>query len=151
MVASLWRTAAPAPLVAGMDYPSTHAQLMRMFADEAAYESYLERLRWPEGFFCSKCGVFDEPWRTGRGLMCRHCRAQQRVRSGTIFDQTKTPLTTWFVAAWLVTAPKSRMSAKTLERTLGVSYHTAWAMLQRFRVAMVRSERERLRGTVGCR
>ena len=65
-----------------------------------------------------------------------------------MLDATKTPLTTWVTAAWLMTTAKNGLSAKTLERTLGVSYHTAWAMLQRFRVAMVRSERSRLVGEV---
>ncbi len=68
--------------------------------------------------------------------------------AGTIFDKTRTPLTTWFEAAWHVTTAKNGLSAKTLERTLGTHYRAAWTMLQRFRVAMVRSERERLSGVV---
>jgi transposase-like protein len=70
------------------------------------------------------------------------------VTAGTILEKTRTPLTTWFEAAWHLTTSKNGLSAKTLERTLGASYRTAWAMLQRFRVAMVRSERERLSGAV---
>ena len=57
-------------------------------------------------------------------------------------------MTTWFEAAWHLTTAKNGLSAKTLERTLGTSYRVAWTMLQRFRVAMVRSERERLTGGV---
>jgi len=57
-------------------------------------------------------------------------------------------LTTWFDAAWHVTTAKNGLSAKTLERTLGTSYHVAWMMLQRFRVAMVNAERTKLSGTV---
>jgi transposase-like protein len=63
-------------------------------------------------------------------------------------DKTRTPLTTWFEAAWHVTTAKNGMSAKTLERTLGTSYRVAWTMLQRYRVAMVRADRERLSGEV---
>jgi transposase-like protein len=70
------------------------------------------------------------------------------VTAGTLFEKTRTPLTTWFDAAWHVTTAKNGMSAKTLERTLGTSYHVAWMMLQRFRVAMVNSERTKLTGTV---
>jgi transposase-like protein len=70
------------------------------------------------------------------------------VTTGTILEKTRTPLTTWFEAAWHLTTAKNGLSAKTLERTLGTSYRTAWGMLQRFRVAMVRSERERLSGAV---
>ncbi len=71
-----------------------------------------------------------------------------RVRAGTILDKTRTPLTTWFEAAWHVTTAKNGMSAKTLERTLGTRYRVARTMLQRYRVAMVRAERERLSGKV---
>jgi transposase-like protein len=70
------------------------------------------------------------------------------VTAGTILEKTRTPLTTWFEAARLVTTAKNGLSAVMLQRTLGVSYRTAWAMLHRFRVAMVRAERERLGGVV---
>jgi hypothetical protein len=70
------------------------------------------------------------------------------VTTGTILEKTRTPLTTWFEAAWHLTTAKNGLSAKTLERTLGTSYRTAWAMLQRYRVSMVRSEREKLTGIV---
>jgi transposase-like protein len=63
-------------------------------------------------------------------------------------EKTRTPLTTWFEAAWHLTTAKNGFSAKTFERTLGVSYRTAWAMLQRYRISMVRSERSRLVGGV---
>ncbi|CEG50982.1 conserved hypothetical protein [Stutzerimonas xanthomarina] len=81
-------------------------------------------------------------------LVCSSCRHQGTVTAGTLLDKTRTPLTTWFEAAWHVTAAKNGLSAKTLERTLGVRYRVAWTMLQRLRVAMVRSERERLCGAV---
>jgi transposase-like protein len=57
-------------------------------------------------------------------------------------------LTTWFEAAWHVTTAKNGLSAKTLARTLGTRYRVAWTILQRFRVAMVRSERGLLLGNV---
>jgi len=63
-------------------------------------------------------------------------------------DKTRTSLTTWFEAAWHVTTAKNGLSTKTHERTLGTGYRTAWAMLQRFRVAMLRSEREQLSAEV---
>jgi len=65
-----------------------------------------------------------------------------------ILNKTRTPLTTWFEAAWHLTTAKNGLSAKTLERTLGTSYRTAWALLQRYHVTMVRSERELLSGAV---
>ena len=70
------------------------------------------------------------------------------MTAGTIFNKTRTALTTWFEAAWHVTTAKNGMPAKTLERTLGVSYRVAWTMLQRFRVTMVNVERKPLLGEV---
>ena len=57
-------------------------------------------------------------------------------------------MTTWFEAAWHMATAKNGISAKTLERTLGIHYRVAWTMLQRFRIAMVRADRARLSGTV---
>ena len=120
-----------------------------MFPDDAACADYLERLRWPTGFVCSACASTETPWRQTRGrLVCPSCRHQTSTTAGTIFDKTRTPLSTWFEAAWQVATSKNGLSAKTLERTLGRRYRVAWTMLQRFRVAMVRSEPERLSGNV---
>jgi transposase-like protein len=132
-----------------VDYPSTHGDLVAMFPDEAACVAYLERLRFPGEFVCRECGVVEEPWRTtGDRLVCRTCRGETRLRASTVFDKTRTPLMTWFAAAWYLTTAKNGLSAVTLERTLGVSYKVAWMMLQRYRVAMVRAERPRLSGEV---
>ena len=135
--------------IAGRDCPRTYREFAVKFPDELACSTYLEQLRWPRAFACPSCGAEDEPWRQTRGrLVCRRCRHQSSVTTGTILEKTRTPLTTWFEAAWLVTTAKSGLSAKTLERTLGVSYRTAWMMLHRFRVAMVRAERGGLCGLV---
>jgi transposase-like protein len=81
-------------------------------------------------------------------LICSACRHQSTVTAGTIFDKTRTPLTTWFDAAWHMTTAKNGLSAKTLERMMGISYRVAWYMLHRYRVAMVRPSREPLSGEV---
>ena len=132
-----------------LDLPRTYREFVERFSSDAACAAYLEQLRWPTEFCCPACGVLGAPWRQTRGrLVCPTCRHQTSVTAGTILDKTRTPLTTWFEAAWHLTTAKNGLSAKTLERTLGTSYRTAWALLQRYRVAMVRSERERLSGAV---
>jgi len=128
-------------------FPRTYREFVKMFPDDMACAAYMELLRWPDGFICPACKMAGVPWRQTRGrLVCAACRHQTSVRAGTIMDKTRTPLTAWFEAAWHVTTAKNGMSAKTLERTLGVGYRTAWTMLQRYRVAMVRAEREPLSG-----
>lgn len=132
-----------------IEYPHTYREFIEMFPDNAACITYLEKLRWPQGFVCPSCHMAGTPWPMSCGrLLCSACRHQTSVTAGTIFDKTRTPLTTWFEAAWHVTTAKNGLSAKTLEQTLGVRYRVAWTMLQRFRVAMVRAERECLSGEV---
>ena len=137
------------PLKPGLDYPNTYRSFVEMFPDDMACAAYLVKLRWPDGFVCPACKTKAEPWQASRGrLACQICRHQASATAGTIFDKTRTPLTTWFEAAWHVSTAKNGMSAKTLERTLGTQYRVAWTMLQRFRVAMVDAERKQLFGNV---
>jgi len=137
------------PLVAGLDYPKTYRGFVEMFPDNASCAAYLIKLRWPNGFICPACKMPTTPRQGSRGrLTCPLCRNRIYAQAGTIFDKTRTPLTTWFEAAWHISTAKNGMSAKTLERTLGTSYRVAWTMLQRFRVAMVDTARKPLSGTI---
>ena len=122
----------------------------KWFPDNDACLRYLQRLRWPEGFVCPKCGVVGEPYRSTRGrLVCSSCRHQVTVTAGTIFDKTRTPLTSWFAATWYVTNQKNGVSALGLKQVLGLgSYQTAWTMLHKLRRAMVCLGRDRLSGVV---
>jgi len=71
------------------------------------------------------------------------------VTAGTIFHRTRTLLTTWFAAIWLVTSQKNGTSAQNIHDMLGLgSYETAWAWLHKLRRAMVRPDRELLSGLV---
>ena len=131
------------------DYPHTILELERRFSDEAACRAYLYALRWPQGFVCPRCDG-TTAWPMKRGLwLCRGCRHQVSVMAGTVFQNSRLPLTTWFRAMWHMTNQKSGVSALGLQRALGLgSYKTAWAMLHKLRRAMVRPGRDRLRGTV---
>src|ERR1035437_3179373 len=136
--------------VAGSDYPKNWVEFEDWFASDEACSAYLEKLRWPSGFCCPACAVIDTPGRATRGrLSCRACRHQSSVTAGTIFDKTRTSLRVWFAAAWYITSQKQGVSALGLQRVLGLnSYQTAWAMLHRFRRAMVRPDRDMLHGLV---
>jgi hypothetical protein len=136
--------------VAGEHYPRTWTEFETWFATEEDCLRYLERLRWRDGFECPRCGYRQEPYRGSRSrLICRSCHLQCTATSRTIFDKTRTPLKVWLAAAWYITSQKPGVSALGLQRVLGLgSYQTAWTMLHRFRRAMVRPGRERLKGTV---
>jgi len=124
-------------------------ELERRFADDAPCREYLAALRWADGFVCPRCGG-AESWAVRRDLQrCRRCGYESSVMAGTIFQDTKLPLTIWFRAMWHVTSQKHGVSALGLQRVLGLgSYKTAWAMLHKLRRAMVRPGRDGLHGVV---
>jgi transposase-like protein len=135
--------------VGGVDYPRTFQEFRQWFPDDAACAAYLVNLRWPEGFRCPVCSG-DRAWQTSTAhWKCVSCGRKTSVTAGTIFDRTRTPLTTWFVAIWLVTSQKNGSSAKNLHDMLGLgSYQTAWTWLHKLRRAMVRPDRELLTDVV---
>jgi len=134
---------------AGVHYPGNYAAMRAWFPDDAACRDYVDWLRWPTGFRCPSCGCAGS-WDLRRGeRRCAGCRRRVSRIAGTIFQDTRTPLTEWLAAAWQVTTQKNGVSALGLKRVLGLrSYQTAWAMLHRYRSAMVRPGRERLNGDV---
>jgi transposase-like protein len=130
------------------DYPRTQAEFEARFATEAACRRYLTDLRWPDGFRCPSCGG-SKAWPIGDLFECGACGRQTSVTAGTIFQDTRSPLRTWFRAMWWVTGTKTGASALGLQRVLGLgSYQTAWAWLHKLRRAMVRPGRDRLTGHV---
>ncbi len=136
-------------LIAGKDYPRTYREFITMFPDDKSCREFLYKLRGNNNFVCLKCKALSIPCKqTHKRLVCPKYRHQITVTTGTIFDKTRISLTTWLEAAWHITTAKNGMSAKTIEQTLGISYNTAWTMLQRFRVAMIGSQRKKLTGKI---
>ena len=131
-------------------FPKTLREFQSKFAEEEACQRYLAACRWPEGFVCPRCGnrrayelVALRRWQ------CTSCRHQSSLTAGTILHNTKTPLTVWFWAAYLMSTDKRGVSALLLQRQLGLRrYETAWMMLHKFRRAMVNIARVPLRGEV---
>ena len=67
---------------------------------------------------------------------CSSCRRQTSLRSGTVFDNTKLPLTTWLLAMYLLSQSKTNLAALALMRHLGVCYRTAWRLKHKLMQAM---------------
>ncbi len=135
--------------VEGVHYPGSLADIRAWFPDDEACLDYLDWLRWREGFVCPHCQDVVA-WRLPDGRhSCGGCGRRVSVTAGTIFHRTRTPLTVWFEAAWLLTSQKCGASALGLQRVLSLgSYQTAWTMLHRFRRAMVTPGRNKLSGEV---
>ena len=132
------------------DFPITVLDFQQRFGTEEACRAYLFASRWPEGFVCPRCGGRDAGAETARHLwICVACGRQTSITAGTVMHKTRLPLRTWFWGAYLVSTFHPGISAKQLERQLGLGCHeTAWAMLHKLRAAMVAPEREPLKGEV---
>lgn len=133
-----------------IDYPRTFEEMDDWFRTEAGCRDYIRRLRWPDGFVCRHCGAIGEPWVMKRGVFrCRACDGESSLTAGTVFQDTRKPLRTWFLAMWFITSQKNGVSALGLQRVLGLgSYETAWTWMHKLRRAMVRPGRDLLTGEV---
>lgn len=124
------------------------------FQDADKAREYLEAQVWPNGRVCPHCGVIGEHYvlagKSNRpGLYkCADCREPFTVTVGTVFERSKVGLHLWLQAVHLMSASKKGISAKQLERMLGVTYKTAWFMCHRIREAM-KAEPTRLLGGPG--
>ncbi len=130
--------------------PASLREFQRQFATEAACREYLEACRWPDGFQCPRCGHRRAfPLHAWHRRECAACHYQVSLTAGTIFHGTKTPLTLWFWAAYLMTTDKRGISALLFQRQLAIGrYETAWLLLHKLRRAMVNAAREPLYGEV---
>jgi transposase-like protein len=112
-----------------------------IFHDETKALQHLERDRWPNGEpvcpFCESTGITRMGGKTQAGMfLCNVCRQKFTVRTGTVMERSHVPLHKWLLATHLMAASKKGMSAKQMERMLGVTYKTAWFLCHRIREAM---------------
>ena len=121
---------------------STAVHTIPRFTNDNAAREHLEAIRWPNGPVCPHCGGTErnsrlngDSHRSGL-LFCGDCRQQFTVTIGTVFERSKVPLHKWVYASHLMTVSKKGISAKQLERMLGVTYKTAWFIAHRLREAM---------------
>lgn len=114
------------------------------FRDEQAAYDYVEGHLWPSGPVCPHCGNGDQKRITllqGKSTRigtrkCKECRKPFTVKVGTIFEDSKAPMTHWLQAIYLMCSSKKGISARQLQRMLGGSMKTAWFMAHRIRLAM---------------
>jgi len=137
------------PLPPDLPRPRTILDFARMFPDDEACAEYLFRVRWPEGFVCPKCGS-TKGWQLKERpvIECENGH-QISVTAGTAMHRTRTPLMTWFYAAYLMSTLTPGISAVQLQKQLGIKrYETAFQMLHKLRSALVAPGRDKLKGEV---
>jgi ISXO2-like transposase domain/Transposase zinc-ribbon domain len=128
----------------------SEAQFREAYGTEERCRAVVEKLRWPGGFVCPLCGGTEGKWLSTRPkVQCRACRHQASLTAGTVFHATKLPLTSWFLAMWLVATAKNGISSVELGRRLGTKQTNAWALKQKIMAAMTgREDAKRLDGRV---
>ena len=132
----------------GMSIP----EVLRSFGTEAQCAEAVKAARWPDGFRCPRCALGDH-YVVGQGarklFQCNGCRHQTSLTAGSLMEHTKLPLTTWFLAIYLLSQAKTGLSSLALKRQLGVSYPTAWLLHQKINRAMAQQDStHRLSGAV---
>jgi transposase-like protein len=124
-------------------------QLLNFFKDETVCKAYLEQQRWGGTLACPHCGS-AKVYRTNRGYKCgeKECAKKFSVTVGTIFENSKIKLQTWFAAMFLISTSKKGVSSLQLAGQLAITQKTAWFLLHRIREMLKSKTTAKLTGTV---
>jgi transposase len=107
----------------------------RQFPDDAACLEFLVEKLYPTGIYCPTCEKVTKhhPEKGRPSFACQWCGHHEHPLVGTIFENSATSLRLWFYAMYLMASTRCGISAKQLERELGVTYKTAWRMFHKIR------------------
>ena len=117
--------------------------LHEQFPSDDACLDYMFQKQYGALPACLKCGVVSPKFyrvRKRKCYECNDCGYQISPLANTIFHKSETPLTKWFYAIYLFSVGKNGVSAKEIERHLGVTYKTAWRMAKQIRFMMQQSD-----------
>jgi len=116
----------------------TIRQFLERFPDDDSCLDHLMETRYGKRHACAKCGKEANFHRVKarRCYECDFCGYQVYPTAGTPFENTRTPLTDWFHVMFMFCASRNGVSAKEVQRTIGVTYKTAWRMCNQIRQYM---------------
>jgi len=122
---------------------------MEQFPDEESCRSHLRDVREKQGVVCKKCRGEKHYWLKAKGQwQCAGCSFRTTLRSGTVMENSKLPVRTWYIAMAFMTYSKKGISAVELQRQLGHKrYDTVWSLMHKIRQAM--GKRDGLYGPKG--
>lgn len=114
---------------------TTVREFFQRFPDDEACLAHLFNARFGQDYVCTKCKRPGKwyPLKKEKAYSCQWCGHHVHPMVGTIFERSRTPLQLWFYAIYLFTTTRHGVSAKELQRQLGVTYKTAWRMGQLIR------------------
>ncbi|MHB1459386.1 MAG: IS1595 family transposase, partial [Armatimonadota bacterium] len=116
----------------------TIKQFNERFPDNDACLEWLKNYRYPDGIYCKKCREVTKHHKVAsrRSYSCDRCGHHVHPTAGTIYHKSSTSLRDWFYAVFLMANTRMGVSAKHLEREIGVTYKTAWRMFKKIREMM---------------
>jgi transposase-like protein len=128
-------------------------EFMREFPDDSACLDYLWREKFAPDGHTAECPKCQKPrrfhrTRTRASYTCDTCGLHVHPMAGTIFEKSTTSLHLWFYAIYLIASTRCGISAKQLERELGVTYKTAHRMMKKIRTELMGDDGEPLSGDV---
>jgi transposase-like protein len=138
----------------------TFTEFMATFQTNESCREYLVQRRWPDGIKCPRCGTGEHVYRLRTqpfkwecaNVKCRKGHAYRfSVTAGTIFENTKIPLITWFKVLYVMLTSKKGVSSRQVRRQFfgeQSSTRTAWYVGHRLRAAMHDADFRRLMGIV---
>lgn len=116
----------------------TIKNLREEFSTEKQCLDYLFKLKYKETHYCPKCGSYTKFYFIeSKKRYDTSCGHSIYPKKDTIYYKSSTPLTQWFYAIYLFSVSKNGVSAKELERHLGVTYKTAWRIANKIRSLMI--------------
>ena len=108
-------------------------RFMEQFPDDDTCLEWLRNRLYPQKIYCQVCRMPRKHHRIANRKVygCDYCGHQISPTANTIFHKSRTSLRLWFYAIYLMSSTRCGISAKQLERELGVTYKTAWRMFNR--------------------
>ncbi|NQZ57566.1 MAG: IS1595 family transposase [Lentisphaeraceae bacterium] len=130
-------------------------EFLKVFPNEPSCCAFLRKQKWPEGFRCRRCSHNKSSCQQ-KGIReiheCLSCFYQESLICNTLFEHTRLPLRTWFLAIQLLTQAKTCMSAMELHRHLNINIKTAQLLKHKIMQTLTDAEEKRiLKGRIECK
>lgn len=124
-------------------------EFQKHFNTEEKCRAFLEQRRWNGTPACPRCGSVNVTrLKDGRRFQCneKECRKQFSVTVGTVYENTKIPLTKWFLAIYILSVHSKGIASLQLATWLGVTQKTSWFLNHRIRVMLTEKDPQLLSG-----